>query len=129
MAAKTACGEIFQKPQLLEKHQAIKHAVTQLLDGDSGRNIVDIIFKTGWSCKEKSPEIRRILKIHTSPKILSRFEEYREFVKAKAARNSPIKRRDESVCGIIKSGFSPKMDGISTLSTSLRAHMAFPGGD
>ncbi|KAJ6777696.1 C2H2-LIKE ZINC FINGER PROTEIN [Salix koriyanagi] len=157
----TACGEIFQKPQLLEQHQAIKHAVTQLLDGDSGRNIVDIIFKTGWSCKEKSPEIRRILKIHNSPKILSRFEEYREFVKAKAARNSPIKRRDErcvadgnellrfycstfmcdlgldggscicnqqycSVCGIIKSGFSPKMDGISTLSTSLRAHMAFP---
>jgi hypothetical protein len=157
----TACGEVFQKSQLLEQHQAIKHAVTQLLDGDSGKNIVDIIFKTGWSCKEKSPEIRRILKIHNSPKILSRFEEYREFVKTKAARNSPIKRRDErciadgnellrffcstfmcdlglngdssicnqqycSVCGIIKSGFSPKMDGISTLSTSWRAHMAFP---
>ncbi|KAJ6303039.1 hypothetical protein OIU77_017007 [Salix suchowensis] len=158
---KKSTGSCEEKPQLLEQHQAIKHAVTQLLDGDSGRNIVDIIFKTGWSCKEKSPEIRRILKIHNSPKILSRFEEYREFVKAKAARNSPIKRRDErcvadgnellrfycstfmcdlgldggscicnqqycSVCGIIKSGFSPKMDGISTLSTSLRAHMAFP---
>ncbi|XP_011035183.1 PREDICTED: uncharacterized protein LOC105133068 [Populus euphratica] len=157
----SVCGEVFQKPQLLEQHQAVKHAVTQLLDGDSGKNIVDIIFKTGWSCKDKSPEIRRILKIHNSPKILSRFEEYREFVKAKAARNSPIKRRDErciadgnellrfycstfmcdlglngdssicnqqycSVCGIIKSGFSPKMDGISTLSTSWRAHMAFP---
>jgi hypothetical protein len=155
----TACGEIFQKPQLLEQHQATKHAVTQLLDGDSGKNIVHIIFKTGWSCKEKSPEIHRILKIHNSPKILSRFEEYREFVRAKAARNS--KRGDErciadgnellrfycstfmcdlglnedssicnqqycSVCGIIKSGFSPKMDGISTLSTSWRAHMAIP---
>ncbi|KAJ6309940.1 hypothetical protein OIU76_014813 [Salix suchowensis] len=156
----TACGEIFQKPQLLEQHQATKHAVTQLLDGDTGKNIVHIIFKTGWSCKEKSPEIHRILKIHNSPKILSRFEEYREFVKAKAARNS--KRRDErciadgnellrfycstfmcdlglndqdssicnqqycSVCGVIKSGFSPKMDGISTLSTSWRAHTAIP---
>ncbi|CAK7331288.1 unnamed protein product [Dovyalis caffra] len=158
----TACGEIFQKPQLLEQHQVIKHAITQLLDGDSGKNIVHIIFKTGWSCKEKSPEIHRILKIHNSPKILSRFEEYREFVKAKAARNSSaVKRRDErciadgnellrfycstfmcdlglngdssicnqqycSVCGVIKSGFSPKMDGISTLSTSWRAHTAIP---
>ncbi|OAY61098.1 uncharacterized protein LOC110617446 [Manihot esculenta] len=157
----TACGEIFQKPQLLEQHQAIKHAVSELQDGDSGKNIVHIIFKTGWSCKEKNPEIRRILKIHNSPKILSRFEEYREVVKAKAARNSVVKRRDErcvadgnellrfycstficdlganenssicnqqycSVCGIIKSGFSPKMDGISTLSSSWMAHVSIP---
>ncbi|EEF36728.1 conserved hypothetical protein [Ricinus communis] len=158
----TACGEIFQKPQLLEQHQAIKHAVSELVDGDSGKNIVHIIFKTGWSCKDKNPEIHRILKIHNSPKILSRFEEYRELVKAKAARNSStIKRRDErciadgnellrfycstfmcdlgvngnssicsqqycSVCGIIKSGFSPKLDGISTLSSSWRAHVAVP---
>lgn len=157
----TACGEIFQKPQLLEQHQAIKHAVSELQDGDSGKNIVHIIFKTGWSCKEKNPEIHRILKIHNGPKILSRFEEYRELVKAKAARNGGVKRRDErciadgnellrffcstfmcdlgangnssicnqqycSVCGIIKSGFSPKMDGISTLSSSWRAHMTIP---
>ncbi|KDP46520.1 hypothetical protein JCGZ_08492 [Jatropha curcas] len=157
----TACGEIFPTPNLLEQHLAIKHAVSELQDGDSGKNIVYIIFKTGWSCKEKNPEILRILKIHNSPKILSRFEEYRELVKAKAARNGSVKRRDErciadgnellrfycstfmcdlgvngnssvcnqqycSVCGIIKCGFSPKMDGISTLSTSLRAHVAIP---
>lgn len=82
-------------------------------------------------------------------------------MKAKAARNSAVRRRDErciadgnellrfhcstflcdlgldgnssicnqqycSVCGIIKSGFSPKLDGISTLSTSWRAHGAIP---
>ncbi|KAJ8749744.1 hypothetical protein K2173_012295 [Erythroxylum novogranatense] len=157
----TACGEIFQKHQLLEQHQAIKHVVSELLDGDAGKNIVHIIFKTGWSCKEKSPNIHRILKIHNSPKILSRFEEYRELVKAKAARNGAFGRRDErciadgnellrfycstftcdlglngnssicsqqycSVCGIIKSGFSPKLDGISTLSTSWRAHLSIP---
>ncbi|KAL5814730.1 hypothetical protein ACOSQ4_025371 [Xanthoceras sorbifolium] len=157
----TACGEIFQKSHLLEQHQAIKHAVSELLDGDSGKNIVNIIFKTGWSNKEKNPEILRILKIHNSPKILSRFEEYREFVKAKAARNGAVRRRDErciadgnellrfycstfccdlgqngnssicthqycSVCGIIKSGFSAKLDGISTLSSSWRAHVAIP---
>ncbi|KAH7549920.1 hypothetical protein JRO89_XS13G0105500 [Xanthoceras sorbifolium] len=157
----TACGEIFQKSHLLEQHQAIKHAVSELLDGDSGKNIVNIIFKTGWSNKEKNPEILRILKIHNSPKILSRFEEYREFVKAKAARNGAVRRRDErciadgnellrfycstfccdlgqngnssicthqycSVCGIIKSGFSAKLDGISSLSSSWRAHVAIP---
>ncbi|ESR46114.1 hypothetical protein CICLE_v10003942mg [Citrus x clementina] len=31
-----------------------------------------------------------------------------------------------SVCGIIKSGFSPKLDGISTLSSRWRAHVAIP---
>ncbi|KAG4138000.1 hypothetical protein ERO13_D07G107100v2 [Gossypium hirsutum] len=158
----TACGEVFQKPHFLEQHQATKHAVSQLLDGDSGKNIVRIIFKTGWTDKVRNPEIHRILKIHNSPKILARFEEYRELVKVKAARNGAVVgRRDErciadgnellrfycstfmcdlglngssgicsqqycSVCGIIKSGFSPKMDGISTLSTSWRAHMAVP---
>ncbi|XP_044470957.1 uncharacterized protein LOC123199957 [Mangifera indica] len=157
----TTCGEIFQKPHLLEQHQAIKHAVSELIDGDSGKNIVNIIFKSGWPNKDKNPEIIRILKIHNSPKILSRFEEYREFVKAKAARNGALRRRDErciadgnellrfycstflcdlglngnssicnqqycSVCGIIKLGFSPKLDGISTLSTGWRAHVAIP---
>ncbi|KAG6631276.1 hypothetical protein I3843_13G066700 [Carya illinoinensis] len=157
----TACGEIFPKPQLLEQHLAIKHAVSELADGDSGKNIVKIIFKTGWTDNVKSPKIHRILKIHNSPKILSRFEEYKESVKAKAARNGGVRRRDErciadgnemlrfhcstflcdlgldgnsnicnqqycSVCGIIKSGFSPKLDGISTLSTSWRAHESIP---
>uniref|UniRef100_A0A2N9I6D8 C2H2-type domain-containing protein n=1 Tax=Fagus sylvatica TaxID=28930 RepID=A0A2N9I6D8_FAGSY len=157
----TACGEIFPKPQFLEQHQAIKHAISELVDGDSGKNIVRIIFKTGWTKIERSPIIHRILKIHNSPKILSRFEEYRESVKTKAARNGAVRKRDErciadgnellrfhcstflcdlglngnssicnqqycSVCGIIKSGFSPKLDGISTLSTSWKAHVAIP---
>ncbi|XP_022943296.1 uncharacterized protein LOC111448110 [Cucurbita moschata] len=158
----TACGEIFPKHQLLEQHQSAKHAVSELADSDSGKNIVRIIFETGWTRKEKSPKIVRILKIHNSPKIVSRFEEYRESVKAKAAaRNGAVKRRDErciadgnellrfhcatflcdlgqngnsslcgqqfcSICGIIKSGFSHKLDGISTLSSSWRAHVAIP---
>ncbi|GKV26180.1 hypothetical protein SLEP1_g35526 [Rubroshorea leprosula] len=158
----TACGEIFQKPQFLEQHQATKHAVSELIDGDSGNNIVRIIFKTGWTDTEKNPEIYRILKIHNSPKILARFEEYREFVKAKAARSGSAPwRRDErcmadgnellrfhcstfmcdlgsngnssicnqqycSICGIIKSGFSVKLDGIPTLSSTWRAHVTVP---
>ncbi|KAF8397323.1 hypothetical protein HHK36_016236 [Tetracentron sinense] len=155
------CGEIFHKTQLLEQHQSIKHAVSELFDGDSGKNIVQIIFRASWNEKvKKNPAIQRILKIHNSPKILSRFEEYRESVKSKAARNG-VRRGDErciadgnehlrfhcttfacdlgqngnsnicnqqfcSVCGIIKSGFSSKMDGISTLSNSWRAHVALP---
>ncbi|KAI3667742.1 hypothetical protein L6452_42811 [Arctium lappa] len=153
------CGEIFQKPGLLEQHQSIKHAVCELLDADPGKNIVRIIFETGWL--GKNPLINRVMKIHNSPKILARFEEYRETVKSTAARHGGSRRRDErciadgnellrfhcttflcdlgqngnssvcchqycSVCGIIGSGFSPKLDGISTLSSSWRGHVAIP---
>lgn len=136
--------------------------MSELTDGDSGKNIVRIIFKTGWKDPLKNPEVYRILKIHNSPKILARFEEYREFVKSKAARSGGALRiRDErciadgnellrfycstfmcdlgvngnsgicnqqycSICGIIKSGFSAKLDGIPTLSNSWRAHVTVP---
>ncbi|XP_042503252.1 uncharacterized protein LOC122080363 [Macadamia integrifolia] len=155
------CGEVFQENQLLEQHQSIQHALSELFDGDSGKNIVQIIFKAGWNEEGKqNPIIHHVLKIHNSPKKLSRFEEYRENVKSRASRNG-VKRRDErciadgnellrfhcstsacglgqkgnssicnqcycSVCGIIRSGFSAKMDGISTLSSSWRAHVALP---
>lgn len=158
----TACGEIFQKPHLLEAHQTLKHAVSDLPRSDPGHNIVQIIFKSGWPESKPFPTITRILKIHNSPKILSKFEEYREAVKSKAARHGAhTRRRDErciadgnelmrfhcstflcdlghngdsaicsqqfcNICGIIKSGFSPKLDGIATLSTSWRAHVAIP---
>ncbi|KAL3530859.1 hypothetical protein ACH5RR_010181 [Cinchona calisaya] len=155
------CGEIFQNPNLLEQHQSVKHAVAELHDGDTGKNIVKIIFKTGWPEWGKDPVVHRILKIHCSPKTLMRFEEYRECVMSRAARNGGVRRRDErciadgnellrfhcttfmcelgqngnsslcnhqycSVCGIVRSGFSPKMDGISTLPTSWRAHVSIP---
>ncbi|KAF8051187.1 hypothetical protein N665_1786s0014 [Sinapis alba] len=96
----TTCGEIFPKTNLLEQHIAVKHAVTELTDGESSTNIVKIIFKSGWPDQgNKTPEIHRILKIHNSPKILGRFEEYREFVKAKAARASGGGRRwDDERC-------------------------------
>lgn len=153
------CGEIFQKLGLLEQHQSIKHAVCELPDDDPGKNIVQIIFSTGWP--GQPPSISRVMKIHNSPKILTQFEEYREIVKSKAARPGESRRRDErciadgnellrfycttflchlgqngnssicgnqycSVCEIIGSGFSPKLDGISTSSNSWRGHVAIP---
>ncbi|KAL9228683.1 hypothetical protein vseg_004236 [Gypsophila vaccaria] len=163
------CGEIFMKPSLLEQHQVTKHAVSELRDGDSGKNIVWIIFKTGWKTEtdQRVPKVHRILKIHNGQVILSKFEEYRETVKvkAKAAQSGPTRpalRRNErciadgnellrfhcttfvcnlgqngnssvcsqnycSACGIIRVGFSPKLDGISTLSSSWRAHTSIPG--
>ncbi|KAE9598606.1 putative transcription factor C2H2 family [Lupinus albus] len=156
----TACGEVFQKPNLLEQHQTIKHALSELSGSDPGHNIVQIIFKSGWPENSNPPNITRILKINNSTKILSKFEEYREIVKAKAAR-AITRRRDErciadgnelmrfhcstflcelglngdskicsqqfcNICGIIKSGFSSKLDGISTMSSSWKAHMSIP---
>nr|XP_043636002.1 uncharacterized protein LOC122607144 [Erigeron canadensis] len=156
------CGEVFQKPELLEQHTAFKHAVSELSDDDPGKNIVRIIFQTGWPSSGPTPMIYRVMKIHNSPKILARFEEYRELVKSKAAaRHGGARRPDErciadgnellrfhcatflcdlgqngnsticthqycSVCGIIRVGYSSKMDGISTLSTSWKGHMALP---
>ncbi|XP_010521929.1 PREDICTED: uncharacterized protein LOC104800723 [Tarenaya hassleriana] len=151
----TACGEIFEKSQFLEQHLAIKHAVSELIDGESSTNIVKIIFKSGWPEKAaKNPEIHRILKIHNSPKILARFEEYREAAATRrrwdercAADGNELLRfycstfmcdlgrngnsalcgqQYCSICGVIKGGFSPKMDGIATMASSWRAHVAVP---
>ncbi|KAL7134910.1 hypothetical protein ABFS83_11G057100 [Erythranthe nasuta] len=149
----SVCGEIFHSATLLKHHQSTNHAVSDLVDGE---NIVRIIFKTGWPEKAKRPTIHRILKIHSSPRILTRFEDHREFVKSRAAAKT-IKQRDErciadgnellrfhcttficgldsticshqycSACGIIRTGFSHKMDGISTMPTSWKAHAAVP---
>ena len=38
-----ACCEIFQKPHILEQHQTLKHAVPELIDEDSGNNIVPVV--------------------------------------------------------------------------------------
>ncbi|CAL0301705.1 unnamed protein product [Lupinus luteus] len=156
----TVCGEVFQKLNLLDQHRTTKHAVTDLAGSDPGHNIVQIIFKSGWPDTRILPVITRILKINNSPKMLSKFEDYRERVKAKAARNI-TRFRDErcvadgnelmrfhcstflcdlglngdskicsqqfcNICGIIKLGFSPKLDGISTMSSSWRAHVSIP---
>lgn len=81
----SACGEVLAKPQLLEIHHATKHSLSELRDGDSGKNIVQIIFNSGW--KGKPPFIHRILKIHNTTSTLARFEEYREIVRSQAARS------------------------------------------
>ncbi|KAK4745817.1 hypothetical protein SAY87_012129 [Trapa incisa] len=81
------CGEQFCKWEAAEAHHLSKHAVTELVEGDSSRKIVEMICRTGWLKSDpNSARIDRILKVHNMQKTLSRFEEYRETVKLKASK-------------------------------------------
>ncbi|KAJ0984093.1 hypothetical protein J5N97_002449 [Dioscorea zingiberensis] len=84
-----ACGELLPEPRLLDIHHATKHSLSELSAADSGKNIIEMIFRSGW--RGRSLTIHRILKIHNTAKTLARFEEYREIVRSRAARQ----RRDE----------------------------------
>ncbi|KAL3026461.1 hypothetical protein AAZX31_04G232800 [Glycine max] len=82
------CGEIM-KAESLEHHQAVKHAVSELGPEDTSKNIVEIIFHSSW-LKKQSPvcKIDRILKVHNTQKTITKFEEYRDSIKAKATKLS-----------------------------------------
>ncbi|XP_073004755.1 uncharacterized protein [Typha latifolia] len=81
------CGEQFGKWEALEAHHLSKHAVTELVEGDSSRKIVEIICRTSWLKSESScGRIERVLKVHNTQRTLTRFEEYREMVKIKASK-------------------------------------------
>ncbi|XP_077243436.1 uncharacterized protein LOC143883981 [Tasmannia lanceolata] len=81
------CGEQFAKWESAEAHHLSKHAVTELIEGDSSRKIVEIICRTSWLKSENNcGRIERVLKVHNMQKTLARFEEYREMVKNKASK-------------------------------------------
>ncbi|XP_051125406.1 uncharacterized protein LOC127247554 [Andrographis paniculata] len=81
------CGEQFSKWESLESHHLSNHAVTELIEGDSSRKIVEIICRSSWLKPENhSVRIDRVLKVHNTQKTLARFEEYREVVKIKASK-------------------------------------------
>ncbi|WOG91950.1 hypothetical protein DCAR_0311205 [Daucus carota subsp. sativus] len=83
------CGEIFPNTESLELHQAVKHAVSELGPEDSGRNIVEIIFKSSW-LKKDSPycNIERILKVRNTKRTIQRFEDCRDAVKLRATSHT-----------------------------------------
>lgn len=81
------CGEQFGKWEALEAHHLSKHAVTELVEGDSSRKIVEIICRSSWLKSESHcGRIEKVLKVHNMQKTLARFEEYREMVKIKASK-------------------------------------------
>ncbi|KAH7845887.1 hypothetical protein Vadar_007050 [Vaccinium darrowii] len=89
VCACSECGEVFPKMESLELHQAVRHAVSELGPEDSGRNIVEIIFKSSW-LKKDSPicKIERILKVHNTQRTIQRFEDCRDAVKIRATSNT-----------------------------------------
>ncbi|KAL8032776.1 hypothetical protein ABFX02_13G118300 [Erythranthe guttata] len=82
------CGEQFLRWEAVEEHHLSKHAVTELVEGDSSRKIVEIICRTSTKPENhhRSTGIERILKVHNMQKTLAQFEEYREVVKIKASK-------------------------------------------
>ncbi|PON70740.1 Zinc finger, C2H2 domain containing protein [Parasponia andersonii] len=89
ICACSQCGEAFPKIESLELHQAVRHAVSELGPEDSGRNIVEIIFKSSW-LKKDNPifKIERILKVHNTQRTIQRFEDCRDAVKARALNST-----------------------------------------
>ncbi|XP_039774583.1 uncharacterized protein LOC120642203 isoform X2 [Panicum virgatum] len=79
------CGQIFVRQETLQLHQSITHAVCELGADDTSRNIIEIIFQSSWVKKQRC-KVERILKVRNTPRTLAAFEEYRDAVKAKAAR-------------------------------------------
>lgn len=68
-------------------HYIFSFTVTELVEGDSSRKIVEIICRTSWLKSENHcGRIERVLKVHNMQKTLARFEEYREMVKIKASK-------------------------------------------
>lgn len=131
----SACGEVLTKPRLLDLHQAANHSLSELRDGDSGRNIVQIIFSSGWR-GAGPPTIHSILKVHNTAKTLARFEEYREIVRSRAERNSGDERciadgneRLRFYCSTILCALGPRVGvcGSSYCSTCAIVRHGFGG--
>ncbi|XP_028069708.1 uncharacterized protein LOC114272245 [Camellia sinensis] len=89
LCACSECGEVFPTMESLEIHQAVRHAVSELGPEDSGRNIVEIIFKSSWLKKDNPVcKIERILKVHNTRRTIQRFEDCRDAVKIRVNANT-----------------------------------------
>ncbi|WJX89011.1 hypothetical protein P8452_71039 [Trifolium repens] len=60
-------------------------AITELTEGHPSRNVVDIIFHTSWGTKEFPGRVEMVFKVQNGARTMSRFEEFREAVKERAA--------------------------------------------
>ncbi|EEF43964.1 uncharacterized protein LOC8267419 [Ricinus communis] len=81
------CYEKFKTLDAVDAHHLAKHAVTELIEGDSSRRIVEIICRASWLKSEANfVNIERVLKVHNMQVTIAQFEEYRELVKIKASK-------------------------------------------
>ncbi|TKY55423.1 hypothetical protein E2542_SST19838 [Spatholobus suberectus] len=60
-------------------------AIIELPEGHPSRNVVEIIFHTSWGPKPFPGRVEVIFKVQNGPRTVSRFEEFREAVKGRAA--------------------------------------------
>lgn len=64
--------------------------VSELGPEDTSKNIVEIIFQSSWLKKQgPAPIIDRVLKVHNTPKTISKFEDYRDSIKSKTTKKNP----------------------------------------
>ncbi|KDP20826.1 hypothetical protein JCGZ_21297 [Jatropha curcas] len=81
------CFAEFKTLDAVEEHHLSKHAVTELVEGDSSRKIVEIICRASWLKSEANCiRIEKILKVHNMQSRIAQFEEHREIVKIKASK-------------------------------------------
>ncbi|XP_027336969.1 uncharacterized protein LOC113850586 [Abrus precatorius] len=59
--------------------------IIELPEGHPSRNVVEIIFHTSWGPKSFPGRVEMIFKVQNGSRTISRFEEFREAVKARAA--------------------------------------------
>ncbi|KAE8720604.1 presqualene diphosphate phosphatase-like [Hibiscus syriacus] len=62
--------------------------LTELPEGHPSRNVVEIIFHTSWSPEAFAGRIEKVFKVQSWPRTVTRFEEYRETVKARSGSGS-----------------------------------------
>ncbi|XP_062178443.1 uncharacterized protein LOC133883222 [Phragmites australis] len=81
-----SCGVRFTNNDALESHHLVNHAVTEMVDGDWPRRVVEIICKAGWSKPEDALDrVESVVKVHNMERSVARFEEFRETVMGRAA--------------------------------------------
>ncbi|KAH1132982.1 hypothetical protein GLYMA_05G056600v4 [Glycine max] len=59
--------------------------IIELPEGHPSRNVVEIIFHTSWGPKPFPGRVELIFKLQNAPRTVSRFEEFREAMKGRAA--------------------------------------------
>ncbi|KAI4303238.1 hypothetical protein MLD38_038892 [Melastoma candidum] len=82
-------------------------ALTELHQGHPSRNVVEIIFHTGWGSRPFPGRVERIFKVQNKPGTVSRFEEYRGSVQFRAGpRQSPSRSVHSGGGGVVPGGRS-----------------------
>ncbi|XP_059645853.1 uncharacterized protein LOC132288606 [Cornus florida] len=88
------CGQEFATMEAVEAHRLSTHAVTEIVEGDPSRRIVEMIFRKGWPESDNNyGHIDKILKVHNMQETVDQFEEHREMVKMKASKQSKKNQR------------------------------------